>query len=149
MNEITNASTSSEAAAVNHLICARSAPCARRKRTTIDAAAASVEANQRTSPMASRASCGKPSMPSGLSTQRKFSSGPGAKKAPMISAAPPASPVQRTIRQRGVGGRPVGKWSGSSTRTMITAGTQETLASQRPSSAAAPGDRGSWLAAYQ
>ena len=66
-NEMTNAATSCAAATVNHLICARSAPRARRKRTTIDAAAASVDTNHSTTPTWSRAA-GIPSTPSGFST---------------------------------------------------------------------------------
>ena len=65
---------------------------------------------------------------------------------PKHSSTPPATAAQPTIRQRGVGGRPVGNSSGSATSTSSTAGTQAKFATHRPNSATPPGSPG-WLRA--
>ena len=59
----------------------------------------------------------------------------GQERDPDHSRTPPATAAQPTIRQRGVGGRPVGNSSGSATSTSRTAGTQAQFATHRPNSA--------------
>ena len=66
--DATKAATSSDAAAVNHFSCCRSVPCERRKRTTIETAAAIVVAHHSAKPTQLTKS-GIHATPSGLSTQ--------------------------------------------------------------------------------
>ena len=70
---------------------------------------------------------------------RSSRAGRRAKAVPTTSSTPPTAAAQPTIRQRGVGGRPVGNSSGRKTSTRMTAGTQTDVREPEAELGAAPG----------
>jgi hypothetical protein len=133
--------TNRTAPMTTHLTCWRSSPCECRKRTTSEASARQVVTNQSTSPTPTirPAAAG---VPNGLSTGYSCNR-PGRNTSTKRTRTTVTAAIQVTGRQRGDGGRPVGKSTGNKVTVGIRAGTQVQLANHA-TIAAVRSDPTSW-----